>query len=81
MAFIYFFMSYRFLRPKQNGRHFPYDVFQWIFLNQNAWISIKISLKYFPKGPVNNIPALVQIIAWRPPDDKPLFVTMMFTDA
>ena len=35
-------------------------------------VLIKISLKFVPKGPVDNIPALVQIIAWRRPGDKPL---------
>ena len=46
-------------------------------------ISIKISLKFIPKGPINSIPALVQIMAWRRPDDKPLSKPMMvyFTDA
>ena len=29
-------------RPKQNGRHFPDDIFKWIFLDENVWISIKI---------------------------------------
>ena len=43
-----------------------------IFLNENVRISIKISLKFAPKGPINNIPALVQIMAWRRPGDKPL---------
>ena len=33
---------------------------------------IKNSLKFVPKGPINNIPALVQIMAWRRPGDKPL---------
>ena len=28
-------------------------------------ISIKFSLKFVPKGPINNIPALVQTMAWR----------------
>ena len=32
------------LRPRQNGRHFPDDIYKWIFLNENLWISIKISL-------------------------------------
>ena len=41
------------------------------FLNENLWIMIKISLKFLPKGPNNNIPALVQIMAWRQPGDKP----------
>ena len=30
---------------------------------------IKISLKPTPKGPINNIPALVQIMAWRQPGE------------
>ena len=65
------------LRPRQNGRHFPDDIFKWIFLNENVWISIKISLKFVPKVPINNIPALVQIMAWRRAGDKPLSEPMM----
>ena len=65
------------LRPGQNGLHFPDDIFRCIFLNENAWISSKISLKFVPNGPVNNIPALVQIMAWRRTSDKPLSETMM----
>ena len=49
------------LRPRQNGRHFADDTFQYIFLNENFG---KNSLKFVPKGPINNIPALVQIMAW-----------------
>ena len=45
--------------------------FQMHFLNENIWISIKISLKFIPKGPINNIQALVQIMAWGRPGDKP----------
>ena len=66
------------LRPRQDGRHFPDDIFKCIFLNENVWIPIKISLKFVPKGPINNIPALVQIMAWRCPGDKPLSEPMMF---
>ena len=71
------------LRLRQNGRHFPDDIFKCIFLNENLWISIQISLKFVPKGPINNIPALVQVMAWRQPGDKPLSDPMMikFTDA
>ena len=47
------------------------------FFNENIWILIKISLKFVPKGPINNIPALVQIMAWRRPGDKPLSEPMM----
>ena len=61
----------------QNGRHLADDIFKCIFLNKNVRISIKISLKFVPKDPVNNIPALVQIMAWRRPGDKPLSEPMM----
>ena len=65
------------LRPRQNGRHFADDIFKCIFLNENVLISIKISLKFVPKGQINNIPALVNIMAWRHPGDKPLSEPMM----
>ena len=48
-----------------------------IFQNENIWILIKISLKFVPKGSINNIPALVQIMAWHRPGDKPLSEPMM----
>ena len=53
------------LRPRQNRRNFTDDVFKCNFLNENILILIKISLKLVPKGPINNIPAFVQIMAWR----------------
>ena len=65
------------LRPRQNRRHFADDILKCIFLNENAWISLKISLKFVPKVRINNIPALVQIMAWRWPGDKPLSEPMM----
>ena len=48
-----------------------------IFLNENVSIFIKIALKFMPKVPINNIPALFQIIPWHWPDDKPLSEPMM----
>ena len=36
------------------------------------YYKIKISLKFVPMGPINDIPALVQIMAWRWPGGKPL---------
>ena len=33
---------------------------------------IKISRKFVPKGPINSIPVLVQKMAWRCPDARPL---------
>ena len=65
------------LRPRQDGHHFPDDIFKCIFLNANVYISIKISLKFVPKGPINNIPALVQIMAWRLLCDKSLSEPLM----
>ena len=46
-------------------------------MNHNIWILIKISLKFVPKVPINNIPALVQIMAWHRSGDKPLSEPMM----
>ena len=65
------------LRPGQNGRYFTDDTYKCIFLNENALISLKISLKFVPKVRINNIPALVQIMAWRRPGDKPLSEPML----
>ena len=58
------------LRPRQNCRHFADDILKCIFLNENVWIPIKFSLKCVPKGPINNNPALVQIMAWHQPGDN-----------
>ena len=65
------------LGPRQDGRHFADDIFKCIFLNENIWISTKISMKFVPQGPINNIPALVQIMAWHRPGDKSLSGPMM----
>ena len=65
------------LRPRQNGRRFTDDTFKCIFLNENVRISIKISLKFVPRGPINNIPALVQIMAWCRSGNKPFSEPMM----
>ena len=64
------------LRPRQNGCQFP-DIFKCIFLNENIYMSINTSLKFVPKGPINIIPALVQIMAWCRTGDKPLSEPMM----
>ena len=68
---------------RQDGRHFPDDSFKCIFLNENVLILIKISLKFAPKGPINDIPSLFQIMAWSRPGGKPLSEPMMVwsTDA
>ena len=71
------------LRPRQNRPHFADDVFKCNFLNENVWIPIKISLKFVPKGPINNIPAFDQIMVWHRTGNKPLSEPMMtqFNDA
>ena len=58
--------------PRQNGHHCAYDTFKRIFLNENAWIVIEISLWFVPKGLINNMSALVQVVAWRRTCAKPL---------
>ena len=65
------------LRPRQNGRHFADAIFKCVFVNENVGIPIKISLNFVPQGPINNIPSLVQIMAWRRPGDKSLSETML----
>ena len=40
-------------------------------------VRLKISLKFIPKGPINNKPALVPIVAWRQTGNKPLSEPMM----
>ena len=68
----YGWLTYRWvnkLRLRQNGRYFADDTFKGIFLNEKVRILIKISLKFVPKGPIINIPALVQIMAWHRPSN------------
>ena len=77
LAFLFPGPCFNPLRPRQNGRHFADDTLNRIFLNENVRISIKISQKFAPKGPINNIPALVQIMAWRRPGHKPLSEPMV----
>ena len=50
------------LRPRQNGRHFAHNNFKCIFLNENVWFRLKFHWS-FPKDPINNIPALVEMMA------------------
>ena len=55
------------LRPIQYGRHFPYDILKLIFVNDNLWILIKISLKFAP----------IRSSTIYRAGDKPLFEPMM----
>ena len=51
--------------------------FNCILFNENVWIPIKISLEIVPKVRINNIPALVQMMAWYRPGDKLLSEPMV----
>ena len=64
--------------PSFHRRHF-----QSHFLKSNYCILIQISLKFVYKGPINNNPALVQMMAWCWTGDKPSSEAMMalVTDA
>ena len=65
------------LRLIQNDHHFSDDIFKSISLNENCCLLMKISLKFIPKVPINNIPSLAQIMAQRRPRKKPLSEPMM----
>ena len=65
------------IEAKAKWRRFADDTFKCIFLNENVIISMKIPLKFVPKAPIINNPALVQIMAWHQSGDKPLSEPMM----
>ena len=49
------------LPPEQHLTHWDRDkmaaiFLTTIFLNENVWISISISLKFAPEGTINNVP-------------------------
>ena len=64
--------SFNTLRPRQNCRHFPNNIFKCIFMNENVWISLNISLKFVPKVWINNIPlskpvmVILLMLTWPP---------------
>ena len=64
------------------GRDKMASIFQMTFSNALSWMKMyKFQLIFhwsLSQGPINNIPALVQIMAWC---DKPLSEPMMVTDA
>ena len=62
---------------KTDTHDFAGDIFKCIFLNENVWSLLKISQNFVPKVWINNIPALVQIMAWCRSGDKPLSELVM----
>ena len=67
----------------QNGRYFADDIFKCIFINEKFCILIQISMKFVPKGPIDNKATFVQVMAWHRTGDKPLSEPMLtqFTHA
>ena len=65
------------LVPGQNGCHFTDNVFGCIFVNEKFCILIKISMKFVPKGLIDNDLGLVKIMAWHRIGDKPLSEPML----
>ena len=53
------------------------NIFKYIFLNENDRITIQISLNFVPMSPTDNMPALVQVMAWCRTGDKPLSEPML----
>ena len=48
------------------------DIFKCILLNENDKIPIQIPLKFVLRIPIDNKPALVQVMGWRRTGDTPL---------
>ena len=65
------------LKLRQSGCHFTDDILKCIFFNEVVFISIKISLNFILKGPISNIPALVEILAWRQPLSEPMMIILL----
>ena len=51
---------------------------KWLSWIKKLWISIKISLTFLPRGPINHLPTLVQM-AWHWPGDNPLSEPILFS--
>ena len=60
------------IEAEMNGRHVVDDIFKCIFLNESVWFLIKMSLKFVPRGLINNslcsdnglVPSRRQAIIW-----------------
>ena len=63
----------------RNGPHLTDDIFKCVLMNAKSYILIRIALKFIPKCPIDDKSAMVQVMAWRLRDDKPMLI--QFTDA
>ena len=68
------------IEARQNGWHFPGDIFKCIFLNENVWIPNTIWLKFIPNSPIDNNTVLVQMMARRRTGAESLSELMMGSD-
>ena len=68
------------LPPWQNGHH---SGRRHVQIHFREWNPIQMSPKFVPRSPIDNKPALVQVMAWRRTGDKPLHESMLaqFPDA
>ena len=82
---VYFsYLQINTLRLRQNHCHFADDdTLKYISLNENFWILDKISLKHVPWCLIDDMAALIQIMAWLQTGNKPLSEAMLVhcTDA
>ena len=56
---------------------FADNLFKCIFMHEKFYISIQISLKFVPKGPIDNMAVLVQVMTRCCPGDKPISESIM----
>ena len=64
------------LRPRQNGGHFPDDIFKWIFLMEMYEFRVE---QHWSLLLGDNFSTLVQIMAWHRSGDIPMSEPMMDT--
>ena len=63
------------LRPRLNGHQFADNIFKLIAVYENCCVFIKISLKFGAKGPIDNMPALLEFMAMHRLGDKTVIWT------
>ena len=77
-------VSVKEMQLTHRGRGKSATIWQTTFSNAFSWMKmyefrLRFPWIFFPKIQINNIPALIQIMAWRWPRDKPLFEQMMIS--
>ena len=67
-----FIFRHLYNEAERDSSHFTDSILKYIFLNENVWIAIEISLKFVATVSITKTPALVQIMAWCRPGDNEL---------